>query len=84
MDTKTALGLTSNYAAIYSGLWGYNAALTAGAIAVTFYVPTFLSFFTATVAIVFTAAAQRAFGLVLTPVSISTVAQSWDQLQIAN
>ncbi|KAK4022681.1 hypothetical protein OUZ56_008134 [Daphnia magna] len=63
-----ALGLTDNYGAIYSGLWGYNSALTAGAIAVTFYIPTLLSVFNAAMAIVFTAAAQRAFGLVLAPV----------------
>lgn len=61
--------MTDNYEAIYSGLWGYNAALTAGAIAVTFYVPTLLSAFNALMAVVFTAAAQRAFGLVLAPVT---------------
>ena len=60
----------NNYSAIYSGLWGYNAALTAGAIAVTFFVPTILSWFTASMAVVFTAAAQRAFGLVLASVKI--------------
>ena len=27
--------MTENYAEIYSGLWGYNSALTAGAIAVS-------------------------------------------------
>jgi urea transporter len=66
----TALVLTDDYSAIYSGLWGYNAALTAGAVAVTFFVPTVLSFFTALMAVVFTAAAQRAVGLVLIPVKI--------------
>ncbi|KAI9564338.1 hypothetical protein GHT06_008076 [Daphnia sinensis] len=65
-----ALGLTDNYGAIYSGLWGYNSALTAGAIAVTFYIPTLLSVFNAAVAIVFTAAAQRAFDLVLAPAGL--------------
>ncbi|XP_057371023.1 urea transporter 2-like [Daphnia carinata] len=65
-----ALGLTENYGAIYSGLWGYNSALTAGAIAVTFYIPTLLSVFNAAMAIVFTAAAQRAFGLVLAPAGL--------------
>ncbi|EFX74392.1 hypothetical protein DAPPUDRAFT_226732 [Daphnia pulex] len=65
-----ALGLAENYAAIYSGLWGYNSALTAGAIAVTFYVPTMLSAFNAAMAVVFTAAAQRAFGLVLAPAGL--------------
>lgn len=74
----SALGLTENYGAIYSGLWGYNSALTAGAIAVTFYVPTLLSAFNAAMAVVFTAAAQRAFGLVLAPVreKINTLSKS--------
>ena len=62
------MGLTNNYAEIYSGLWGYNGALTAGAIATVFYVPTVLSAFNAVLASVFTAAAQRAFALVLAPV----------------
>jgi len=62
------LGLTDKYQAVYSGLWGYNAALTAGAVAVTFYIPTLLSVFNAFLAIIFTAASQRAFSLVLAPV----------------
>lgn len=61
--------MTDDYQAIYSGLWGYNAALTAGAIAVTFYIPTVISAVNAIIAILFTAAAQRAFGLVLSPVN---------------
>ena len=48
------------YAAIYSGLWGYNTALTAAAIAVTFYVPSPFSAVNAVFAIVFTAATQLA------------------------
>ena len=70
VESIAALGLTNNYAEIYAGLWGYNGALTAGAIATTFYVPTCLSIVTATLAVIFTAACQRAFGLVLAPASL--------------
>ena len=70
LESIAALGLTDNYAEIYAGLWGYNGALTAGAIATTFYVPTCLSIVTATLAVIFTAACQRAFGLVLAPASL--------------
>ncbi len=48
------------YSAIYSGLWGYNTALTAAAMAVTFYVPTIMSAFNAIFAIVFTTGTQLA------------------------
>ena len=70
VESIAALGLTDDYAEIYAGLWGYNGALTAGAIATTFYIPTCSSIFTATLAVLFTAACQRAFGLVLAPASL--------------
>lgn len=63
------IGLTEDFASIYSGLWGYNSALTAAAIAATFYVPTIMSAFNAIMAVFFTAAVQRALGLVLAPVN---------------
>ena len=58
------------YAAIYSGLWGYNTALTAAAIAVTFYVPSLLSSVNAAFAIVFTAATQLAVSNALSQVTL--------------
>ena len=71
MNSIIALGLEERYSAVYKGLWGYNSALTAGAVAVTFYIPTALSVFTAFLAVIFTTASQRGFMLVLAPVTIS-------------
>jgi hypothetical protein len=60
----------SNYSTIYAGLLGYNGALTAAAVGVTFYAPTLASFFNAVLAVLFTAGAQKAFALILTPVHL--------------
>lgn len=66
---EPGLLVTDSYAAVYSGLWGYNPALTCAAVAVVFYVPTLLSCFNALMAVIFTVAAQLAFSSVMGPVS---------------
>jgi len=58
------------YSAIYAGLWGYNAILSAGAAGGFFFVMTFHSFLTALMNVIFTVLLQQ--GLVLAFRDVST------------
>lgn len=62
------MGLADDYQQVYSGLWGYNGALTAAAVGAVIFIPTCLSLLTGCLAVIFTAGSQKAFSLVMGPV----------------